>query len=255
MITTTDTNTVSYDDICTLAPNGFCERHELIHVKNSRSRELCLARTEAGWKHRQLLDRQRDGKVFNPMMVPGKFDVGVGTPDLMALQQMNFKALAARARANADRPEPPGYGPGTQLLELMKIIGAKNRPNCTCVATALAMDLDGVEGCRKNFDVHLKAIQDNAEDWGWTGLIMQYLSSGIKAIANGIFLNPLRPFHGLINLAIKREEERIQKEGLEPPSRPGKKKSESPAQTESPSPQQGKEEGQPLAPGTPPTGS
>jgi hypothetical protein len=101
----------------------------------------------------------------------------------------NQYGLTVLAKNPEDRPKeaiwlwPPGFGPGTEMFEMLKDIGVTDKPNCTCKATANQMDMWGVEGCRnpQNFQWILNQVNANAANWKWT----EYL-----AIAAANVLNP-----------------------------------------------------------------
>jgi hypothetical protein len=88
----------------------------------------------------------------------------------------NQYGLTVLAKNPEDRPKeaiwlwPPGFGPGTEMFEMLKDIGVTDKPNCTCKATANQMDIWGVEGCRdpQNFQWILNQVNQNATNWSWT---------------------------------------------------------------------------------------
>jgi hypothetical protein len=84
----------------------------------------------------------------------------------IALHSPNQYGLTVLSKNPEDRPQstiwlwPPGYGPGTEMFEMLKEIGVAEKPNCTCKATANQMDIWGVEGCRieANFNWIFKQV-------------------------------------------------------------------------------------------------
>ena len=97
--------------------------------------------------------------------------------------------MTVLSRKPEDKPEKtiwlwsPGFGPGTEMFQMLKELGVSDKPNCTCKATAEQMDRWGVEGCRdpKNFEWILNQVNQNAANWKWS----EYL-----AIAAANVLNP-----------------------------------------------------------------
>ena len=76
--------------------------------------------------------------------------------------------LLVLARNEEDRPPvhiwawPPGYGPGTELKAMLKVIGIVATENCSCNARANLMDIRGHQWCRDNMDTILGWLQEEA---------------------------------------------------------------------------------------------
>jgi hypothetical protein len=118
--------------------------------------------------------------------------------------------LTVLARQERDRPAetihlwPPGFGPGTELKKILAALGIQPGPQCTCNARAAQMDAWGVEGCRARRDEIAQWMRDGQGQWGWK----DRLAAATKAVQTGLAfrLNPLDPFPGLIDEAIRRAE-------------------------------------------------
>lgn len=126
--------------------------------------------------------------------------------------------MTVLSRNPADRPPrtiwlwPPGFGPGTEMFEMLKEIGVTERPNCSCKATALQMDRWGVAGCREeaNLQSILDQVNRNAEQWSWAEK-MQIAGGAALDVKNWKLawrLNPLDLNRSLIEEAIRRAEEK-----------------------------------------------
>jgi len=112
--------------------------------------------------------------------------------------------------AKCPRPWPLGYGPGSELKNILDGLGIVAPENCSCRSTMLAMDDLGVDGCRKEFAGIVEQIRANAEKWGWGKLsgMAKLPAAAAKAFLSGIAfkINPLDPFAGLVTEAIERAE-------------------------------------------------
>jgi hypothetical protein len=67
------------------------------------------------------------------------------------------------------------------------------------------MDLWGVDGCRANQEQIVQWMRDGQGRWGWK----EKMTAATKAVTTGLAfkLNPLDPYPGLIDEAIRRAEE------------------------------------------------
>jgi glycosyltransferase involved in cell wall biosynthesis len=119
--------------------------------------------------------------------------------------------LVVLSRSEWDRPSNSilawevGFGPGTELKAILKTMGIVPEKNCDCNRKAIQMDAWGVEGCKENRETIVKWIRDGAPQWKWS----EKIAAGIKAAKTGLILNPLDPFPGLVDEAIRREVARI----------------------------------------------
>jgi hypothetical protein len=124
--------------------------------------------------------------------------------------------LTVLSRDPADKPPrpiwlwPPGFGPGTEMFEMLQEIGVTERPNCTCKSTALQMDRWGVAGCREeqNFQWILEQVNHNAANWSWTEKLQIAATAALdtKNWKLAWRLNPLDLNRSLIEEAIRRAE-------------------------------------------------
>lgn len=139
-------------------------------------------------------------------------------PDwFVAFFNPNQYGLTVLSNQEKFRPPKPiqawPHGPGTELKAILASLGIQPSVSCDCNAKARQMDAWGPEGCRKNFDIIVKWMQEGAPNWGW----LAYLSAAANAVATGLAfkINPTDPFPGIVEQAIKRAEE---KEGVESPA-------------------------------------
>lgn len=98
-------------------------------------------------------------------------------------------------------------GPGSQLWKLLKKLGIRDNPNCSCMMVATLMNELGPEGCRTNRDRLLFLIKKNQESYGWSS----YFKAGTLAIFKGQFyINPFDPVSSLFDKAVRLAEEQQQ---------------------------------------------
>lgn len=93
-------------------------------------------------------------------------------------------------------------GVGTELMAILAELGMTAKPTCPCKSLAKEMDKKGIEWCERGIDSLVKAMQENAKYFAWH----EKAGVGLRAlplIVSGK-LNPLRPLHSLITLAIER---------------------------------------------------
>jgi glycosyltransferase involved in cell wall biosynthesis len=130
----------------------------------------------------------------------------------------NQYGLTVLARQEQDKPEEPvipwplGYGPGTEMFNMLKELGVADKPGCSCRATAEKMDIWGVEGCRnpENFTWILSQVDKNAEKWSWAETLKIAAANLSKPGAWKLAwrLNPMELHKSLIEEAIRRFEEK-----------------------------------------------
>jgi hypothetical protein len=128
----------------------------------------------------------------------------------------NQYGLTVLSRDVGDKPPrkiwlwPPGFGPGTEMFEMLQEIGVMERPNCSCKSTALQMDRWGVEGCREehNFKWILDQVNHNAVNWSWAEKLQIAATAALDAKNWKLAwrLNPLDLNRSLIEEAIRRAE-------------------------------------------------
>jgi hypothetical protein len=95
-------------------------------------------------------------------------------------------------------------GPGTELKAIVSSLGVNPAPGCACNGLMQHMNNIGVEGCRKQFNTIVGQFKDNAEGFGWG----TFIAAGFWATVTGLAfkLNPLDPFPGMVEEAIRRAE-------------------------------------------------
>jgi hypothetical protein len=128
----------------------------------------------------------------------------------------NQYGMSVLSKDPADKPPrtiwlwPPGYGPGTEMFEMLKEIGVTERPNCTCKATALQMDRWGVAGCREEHNMKwiVEQVNQNAANWSWSEKLQIAATAALdtKNWKLAWRLNPLDLHRSLIEEAIRRAE-------------------------------------------------
>lgn len=114
------------------------------------------------------------------------------------------------SRDQRDRPKQPikawnkGKGPGTELKKILSSLGIEAGPTCDCRARANEMDEWGVEGCKANRQQIIDWMREGQERWGWK----DKWTGAARAVMSGLAfkLNPLDPFPGLVDEAIRRAE-------------------------------------------------
>lgn len=155
----------------------------------------------------------------------------------------NQYGLTLLSKNPEDKPEhpvylwPPKFGPGTNLMSLLKSVGIEDRPQCDCKAYAQKMDRWAIRGCEARFHDIVLHIQANAKKWGWDGITsllkgakeeghlttLDWLKVGWKSLTTGILfqVNPLDPFPGLVRLAIEQSKADPKKENHSEPETVG----------------------------------
>ena len=100
----------------------------------------------------------------------------------------------------------PKEGPGTEMKKILQSYGLREMRNCGCNAMADNMNLWGSQGCREHMDVITEFLKNNAQKWFDTKEANWWNKTtiGLKMISS--FVNPLKPYEGLINLAIHNHE-------------------------------------------------
>lgn len=95
----------------------------------------------------------------------------------------------------------PGNGPGTELKKLLESLGVNAGPTCDCRKRANDMDIMGIEGCKENREIIIGWLREGQERWGWK----DKMKAAAKAVQTGLAfkLNPLDPFPGLVDEAIR----------------------------------------------------
>lgn len=98
----------------------------------------------------------------------------------------------------------PVAGPGTELRKLLKALGVSDNGCAGCGGTASQMNVWGVDGCRARRDEIAGRLREQAGKRGWRVL----LTAAFAAVASGLALrlNPIDPFPGLVDEAIRRAE-------------------------------------------------
>lgn len=128
-------------------------------------------------------------------------------------QQYGLTVLSCRAE---DRPAVPvtteRQGPGTELKKLLESLGITASENCPCNARAEEMDNLGVAGCRARREEIVSWLREGSTAWGWR----DKLAAAGKAVACGLAfrLNPLDPYPGLLDEAIRRAELQDKESGV-----------------------------------------
>lgn len=93
-------------------------------------------------------------------------------------------------------------GVGTELMAILADLGMTDKPDCPCKSLARKMDKNGIDWCESNIDSLVASMRENAKYFAWH----EKAGVGLRAlplIVSGK-LNPIRPLHSLIALAIER---------------------------------------------------
>lgn len=190
--------------------NGKRLREELKHVDKVK-RYLILHDVAS---HGVVGDDGAEG-LFGPLrelVESGEWFVDYFTPNqygLIVLARTGVKAAPSLSII----PWPLGYGPGTEMFNMLKDIGVTDKPGCTCKATAEQMDRWGVAGCREpeNFKWILEQVNANAANWKWS----EYLAIAAKNVLNpsswklAWTIDPLNIHRSLIETAINLAEQKM----------------------------------------------
>lgn len=101
------------------------------------------------------------------------------------------------------RGTPPN-GPGEELKLLLASIGLTSKGGCGCNEMANQMNSWGIEGCNapENREKIIGWLRSKSQELGWT----EKIKAGIKALGQGLLLDPLDPSPGLLAEAICRAE-------------------------------------------------
>lgn len=95
-------------------------------------------------------------------------------------------------------------GPGTEIGELIVKLGVVETKDCQCRARIVQMDEWGVEGCKEKRAYIIDWLKEQQATLGWA----KNAAITANAIVQGLWLNPLNPIGSLVDLAIKRAEEK-----------------------------------------------
>jgi len=98
-----------------------------------------------------------------------------------------------------------GYGPGSQLWNLLEHLGIHHTPDCSCILLAQTMNSLGVEGCIYYRGRLIGLMRKNQSQYTWE----QYLKVGVYSILTGwVFrINPFDPIPSLFDISISLAEE------------------------------------------------
>jgi len=152
----------------------------------------------------------RDGRAHPTREASDEFRARYGLAPLSDDPQVRASQLAEEGDvAVVATPNPtwnaiPATGPGRELEEIFEQMEIAYRESCGCAAYARQMDLWGVAGCTEHFDEIVERLRTNAAKYS---LWEQFKAAG-RALQSGLVfhLNPLDPFPGLVNEAIRRAE-------------------------------------------------
>lgn len=115
----------------------------------------------------------------------------------------------------ATSPDPPvmpelfmrrDTGPGSELKEILMLLGITEFSGCGCDYRALLMNAWGVAECRKRFEEILSWLQESYDRLKWSAK----LKCAVRAVGAGIALavDPSDPARSILTLAIDRAAEK-----------------------------------------------
>lgn len=107
---------------------------------------------------------------------------------------------------------PKGYGPGTQMKQMLESLGIKPASSCSCRKAANWMDILGVDGCREKRDTIHKLVSENYDRWGWKEKLSLFGAGVLSVLPGGIawkMRDKTDPVGSMIDMAIEREESRL----------------------------------------------
>lgn len=120
--------------------------------------------------------------------------------------------LTVFSRLQRERPAkkvhvwPPEYGPGTELMEMIKSLGITEKPGCDCKAKARQMDIWGWEECERRRDTIVGWIEEGSARWGWVDKV----KAGWRSLFSGFFIKIVGTnyYANLVDEAIRRAKEK-----------------------------------------------
>ena len=95
-------------------------------------------------------------------------------------------------------------GPGTQLENLLKLLGIAPRQGCGCASLRAEMDRWGIQGCTLHRDAILERLRNQARQYSWRDRLKAAALAAVTGLA--FKLDPLDPFPGLLDEALRRAE-------------------------------------------------
>jgi hypothetical protein len=127
----------------------------------------------------------------------------------------NEYGLTILSKNDEDKPPTPvyawspGFGPGTQLKNLLAKYNITPSPSCDCNAKALQMDKWGIAGCKANRETIIGWLREGAPRWNWTEHIAKIPTAVMSGLAFKINRND--PFPGIVDECIRLAEQDAKK--------------------------------------------
>jgi hypothetical protein len=112
----------------------------------------------------------------------------------------------------ACREEDFPQGPGRELKLILKHLGIRPTPHCSCNTHVKTMNAWGVEMCKENREQIITWLNEGKGNWGWGSIFDMFKLAGKVAASALTFgsvvwkLNPFDPIPGLVDEAIRRAE-------------------------------------------------
>lgn len=132
-------------------------------------------------------------------------------------QSASNATIIPQARTRRTIPPVP-LGPGTELKNILASIGLTPQ-GCRCETRVAQMNQWGIEGCKQpaNREAIINWLRTEEKKRGWGDKI----KAGLLTITTGLVaeLSPTDPLGSIVDVAISRAEERVQK-GLTPGNTP-----------------------------------
>lgn len=129
---------------------------------------------------------------------------------LLAARDPDDRLLNTGAARLDPRPAPvvpPVGGPGTELKAILDSLDIQPHKGCACGDKVREMDAWGVDGCRLRREQIVQWLSESRAKLGWGGR----LKAAFTAVGSGLALelNPVDPLGSLVDLAIRRAEEKF----------------------------------------------
>jgi hypothetical protein len=153
-----------------------------------------------------LAHRNRDGYDTVARLVYG--------PDLeekLAAAREKRAETAERTQAEAAKKtgttgDPQKGLPGTEMLQVTSELGIETYEGCGCKSVAAAMDVLGVEGCRRRRNELILQIDAGLEGWGWSQKLKAATAAMWKAVGMGVSVTD--PVVSLFEISVDRAEKK-----------------------------------------------
>ena len=93
-----------------------------------------------------------------------------------------------------------GKGPGSQLWNILELLGIEHKTDCPCIMLAHAMNSLGVAGCVENRSRLIQLMRKTQSTYSWK----HYCRAAIRSVKTGwVFkINPFDPVSSLFDISV-----------------------------------------------------